>query len=934
MGPQEYQDALDALNSPDAPAPVKAAAKRLVERYSSAMAKEQLKGRTSDSLAEGSSLGPTGLDAVQAAGVPTPEQADEKARRVAKVEAEHPGIAKALQLRAPALAPVPQSGQLEEDFAAEEAQRRQHYDNSLQNLSKRKELAAPAEWHPPTPVNPQSPFDSVWGKLAEVKKAMPDWAGGGTEHYIEPSVEQFRLEMAPVLGPAVEAMAEGSPAYHEYADKKWIAALGRAQTEGRSIVRDAFRPKAKGGLDAALDLVRPGALQGAGQMARSAAIGADSMLTGGIASTGAYLPHDDENVPTSFSELGAMWRDATAAKAADQAAAPVSSMVGGVLGSVHPLAVGNLAVKGAGKLAPGAAGKLASSTTGRILAGAPAGYIGAAATDLVGQAPDVAMGEESLGAALERANNAGMSGAVLGLIGSALGAGIRAEGRALRENTPLGVAEQGGARVRPIRGVDRGATNRALEARARAEGIGESYSPDVPSMLARDLSEPFARHAQATEAGLIREGQPLREFERTFANERHPLKNTIQAILNARKKLVQSDGTVASVNQPELAKLDKLLDDVMSTSPQKPEYLLEPKDPMRLGQLERAVDVHGELGVPETFRRDVANINEMSTPTRAVTPPGNAGPPPPREPLATVPDFGPYGEGLPDIEGGIAAGLSGERIRSLHEARLTNPDVFDITAREASERALGDGLPQDHFLRIAPKPKNPEDLRQLVAGVRQRHESSSLTKEPFPDYEKIKRAFHQDRDAFLGETDAIKQSDTFTLPSGETVRGYSAANARLSQKTEDFENFLSMLGFKGKTPAPGDEGALMAMENLARNYGRGNRPPAVDDALRRAASETDMSPTLEGIRRYRAMKELEQMVKLSEIFRGGGSGPTVSMSGTSARLRLDPILQGLLPGVERLGTAGAVFNAAEDMRRLPPQVDEATLEEIQRALQP
>lgn len=915
MGPQEYQDALDALNSPDAPAPVKAAAKRLVSRYSSAMAKDQLANRSEASLADRpTDFGPQGLDAMAAGGLQPAEDFAAREQQIAASEAKHPGIARALSLRAPTLAPaIP-------DVDPNELRRRdESYDASLPNASKRRDLAAPVEWHPPAPANPQSPFDSVWGKLTAAKNALPDWAGGSTEHFVEPSIEQFRLEMAPVLGAdIVSHVGLQDDAFREYADMKYQQALQKAQAEGRGIVREAFT---KGPVPS-LPLI--GSLTKAGKTLKSGLIGADQAITGGIGGTGAYLPHLDpldpfQDIPAaSFDDLRDAYRGARREKDLDAAFSPVAKDAGFFLGALHPKSIGNIAGVAAGKVGGAAA----------------AGFAGSAATTLAHDLPDVAFGDQTLGTAAEIAAAAGAFGAPLGILGGMLGQAARNEGATLRRETDLGLAEEGGAQMRPVRGVDPGPVNEGLAARARAEGVGRPSEPDVPGMLAHDLSEPFGKRAHARQEELLARGQPLREFEREFAGETHPLKNTIRAILEAKKKLVQSDGTVASVNQPEMAKLDKLLDDVASRYPQAPEYRLNPADPRRLDQLERAVAVHGDLGTPESFRRDVQNINEMSTPTRAVTPQAQAVPASERAPLATIPDFGPYAENLPDVEGGIAAGMAGERIRSLHQERLGSPDAFDVTPTDARSFGLQAGAPDD-FVRVLPKGKNPGDLKEIVAGVRRRHESTSATsKEPFPDYDKIKRALHQDRDAFRGETDAIKQSDTFTLQNGETVRGYSAANARLEDDMKGFENLLDLLGYRGKPPDMRSAADSMPMENLARRFGEGGRPPEIDRAFRQMAAETGMTPTLDNLRRYLAMKRLEQATKLREVIRFGGVPSVGMLTGQAARLRLDPVVQGAIPYLESAGSLGALPGEIEQSRQLPGMADQTTLDEIRRALQP
>jgi len=952
---EKYQKALEALRSGTMPEHLRETAADAVAEY------ERGHGLARDVSEAGATRA-----APAAAMQEKPAARAARKRKLDAIEAEHPGLTKAFQMRGPSTLQI-ESGPTPEEAAADELEQRSQFDDSLQNLSKRKELAAPAEWHPPTPATPPNPFDSVWGKLTAVKQAMPDWAGGGTEHYIEPSVEQFKLEMAPVLGQAVEGMAEGTPAYREWADAKWMDALGKAQAEGRGIVRDAFRPGAKGFLDTAGDLVRPANIQKIGQMGRSAAIGADKIVTGGTVSTmlaagpserereqfreasarysEAQSPEDviaaGEDLPSKT--FGQLLSEGAQARNYLGAAAPLSQDAGAFIGATSSGAIGNLAVSGAGKAVRGAANMLpggimgpqgvamglldaaAGSTAGKLAAGAAGGALGAGTTQVANEVPGALSGDAP--GAGERIGLAAAYGAPMGLVGTGLGILARNEGATLRENTPLGVAEQGGARMRPVRGVDPGPVNRGLEARARAEGVGESYAPDVPGMLSHDLAEPFGKRAHAREAEIIAKGGPLREFERRFSHEQIPLKNAIREIMDARKALVQSDGTV--VDPARMQKLDDLLEKVLGYQAQHPEHMLTPQNAERVAQLDRAVELHGsDVMAPENFKRDVEAIN---TPTRPVTPEARDAVSSTKTITPSI-DVGPFSERLPDFKEGVAAGGAGERLRSLHEARGENPLTFDITPAEAQARGLPVG--EGNFARLSPKPKNPEDLRQIVETVRSQHEAGSLKKEPFPHYDEIKRALHQDRDAFTGETDAIKQSDTFKLENGETVRGYSAANASLENESKEFKNLLDLLGFKGQPPDMRSDTAFSQMEGLARGFGKGGRSPEIDRAFREMAAETGMTPTLENLVRYRAMKRLQEASKLREVFRFGGMPSVGMLSGEAARLRLDPIIQGAIPYLENAGSLGAVPGEIEQSRELPGMADQATLDEIRRALQP
>lgn len=956
---------------------------------SSAISEYQNAHRSADFGEHGS--GPTGIDAMQAAGLPTQEAADQKAATIEQATAENPQLVEALHLKQPSQVPSLQSGASDQELSAHVAQERALYDNNLPNMSKRIELKAPPEWHPPTPVDSPDPFDSVWGKLSQVKKAMPDWAGGDTIHYVEPSIEQFQYEMAPILGPdVVGKVHQGDKAFEEWADAKYIDALQKAQAEGKPIVRDAFKPGA-GGVGGMIDAI-PGALTKAGKYGKAAAIGADKSLTGGIAGTGAYLPHSGGDIfeqalngpapgPSSMEDMAPMWNAAQDAKKKDELFSPLASTAGGIAGAISPMAVGNKVVGGLTKAAgalPGRAGQIAGavggSAMGRIAMGAPAGFVGAAATDLAGSAPEVAVGNEDVSGAMKRAGEAGFWGAPLGIIGSALGEGIAAEGRNLRKESPLGEAERGGARMRPLRGVDMGEANKGLEARARSEGAGYEWAPDVPGMVASDLAQPFKAGADKMQADLIASAHPLRDFEAKYASDFQPVAKTVRAILKAKEKLLVG-GQIPSGSQGEAAKLDALLGDAVAghailppghgpdVLPAKSESQLEselsPTQLKRQHQFNAAIDDYHSWGerhygteAADRVMREGATtpITPQAVHADTQSPKEATGPykPPPEEVVGEFANYWP----TPDAEPSL---WRGQKLGRVHELRRTYPDLtvnqdssidlgtstpgqVDLPAELAARLGLiGPGGKAGETVRVSPKELNPDDLRKLVRSVRQTHERGSLTKEPFPDYDAIKRALHQDRDSFTGSTEAIPSDMTEKLPSGETVRGYSAATAKVHKESLRTENLLRLLGLD-KVASDAEVSSmdltepLQKVERVLKNYGK--NAPEVDDAIRQMAEATWTTPTVESIKQYIAMKTLEQQSRMGNMLRLGGAGEVTSLSGRAMRLRADPLLQGSLPGVRNAGTAAAASNQRADLGVIPPKEDDATLEEIRRAMAP
>lgn len=830
--------------------------------------------------------------------------------KLASIEKMYPGLADALQLTAPSPVNQLQAELDQETQSFEEMDRRLQVENSLKNLSKRKDLDAPTEFHPPEPPSGGGVFDAVWGKLSAAKRALPDWAGGGTQHYVEPSFEQFQHEMAPVLGDKVASQGANAR-YREYADAKWIAALRQAQAEGRSIVRDAFRSGKEDLSFAGASL--PAEFQRMGQTARAAGIGADEAMTGGVAGTVSKMPGGaaflgkmaaygplgligafgealgSGNAP-SVDELGRSYQTAAREKELEASGSPLAEGAGFAFGSLSPMGIGNVAA------APVEAA--VGRGLGKAAGGAAAGFVGGSATSLAADAPNVAFGEESVGDALGHAVRAGGYGMPLGVVGAALGSLVR------HESAP-----------------------RRLETRARNERIGTPFEPDVEAMLARDVREPIVKRLHEREGQLIQSAKPLEDYKNIYAGEKVQFKPAIEAILEAKRGLIQSDGTVASGNVKKMKALDKLLGDLIGVEPQLPEAALPPAFPQRLEQLEKAVDLYGELGTPETYQTDVKNIHEMATPTRPITPQAEeaAAIASERNPLKTLPDLGPFEQSLPNMKECIETGMAGERIRSLHQARLEsgNEDIFDITPKEARELGLDVG--EGNFARLTPKAGNPRDLANIDKALRDLNKAGTERGKPFPDYDRIKRALHESRDAFKGETADIKLSDKFTLPNGEVLEGYSARNAQHAAASREFGNLKKLLGIPGEhIPEAGDTAALAGLEGQTRGYGRGGRSPEIDAALRQVGGEAGVSGSLEDIAKYGTRADIEKLIRMRKIL----------MAARYGRAKLDPQMQALADRLEDMGSLGALPGEMERSRELPPMADQATLDEIRRVLQP
>lgn len=809
------------------------------------------------------------------------------------------------------------------------------------------DLYQPPEFFPPHPVEPPptSQFDAVWGNIKQAARSMPSSLGGEVEHFEEPTFDQFRMAMAPRYGDIGQAFnfqsgERAAPdlmaAYDRWRDLQWAQARAQAQQQGRPIVRDAFKKPTD--ISQSVD----SALSGAVHKGKDLLLGADKSTTGGL--TGALL-YAKPKVGSSFVDD---LRGGAAARDYELASNPTTSDLGQAAAMFAP---SSIASGGARAAEAGAAKLLPAIAEGGVAPGIARGAVGGAGAGVAQSlAQDLASGRtDDLGTNALRSGGEGLG---IGAVFGGAGAAAEREGQNLRRTTPLGVAEEGGAKMRanPFSPVDLGPTNRALEERAVATGGGPDWEPGVTRMLAHDLERPVVAEAERRAGDIKSEAGKLRDFEKEHAGDKKPMWATVKAILDAKQKLVQSNGTVASVNQPEMKRLDALLKDVLSVDTVPPEWLQTPKHPGELAQLDAAVDLHGELGTPETYAEDVKNLKQMDTPTRPVKPVSlDALREMSGAPFAdlgaqakpkTAPDLGPFAEGLPSPEGAIRTGIAGERIRSLHEARDANPDTVDLDTKTARGMALHTGLPSgipdDFSARVAPIPANPGDVYKLTKGLRQRHESSSeAAKEPFPDYPDIKRAQHVDRDQFKGSTADIPSTLEHTLPSGEKLHGYSAKNAQITEQIGKFDNLMQLLGLQPgslkelRTMADLNEPAAggQAFQNIAKGYG-GDMSPDVVAALRDLAATPEGQPILDAIKRYTAAKQLQKRSAATEIIRLG-RGDTTSVRGEAARLRLDPILQGLRPQLQ--GKAGGL-GALQLHGPLPAQADQATLDQIDQIL--
>jgi hypothetical protein len=345
-------------------------------------------------------------------------------------------------------------------------------DVTLPSASKAKGLYRPPEW--------VSPVRRITGENA--------LSPTSTVYYSDPSIDEFRKVMQPMLGAGTAELTDNSPAFRAWQDAQYANAYDTAKANGFSIVRlnhardVGWKDKAAGVVSAAV----PGFL-------RSYTLGGSDVLRGAIGGKSAVAQ----------SELS-------------EASNPLASEVGGAVGMFSP---GNLGVKAFGALgrgvsaAPGMAA-LESTGGGRLLGAGLRGGVGAIG---VGGAEDAsraiahAVSEGDVGELvpsapdlLERSGKRALLGAGLGIAGEALGSGAATARERLRNPEVFGEV------ARDVKRLDKAG------ARLGLGGIkpSETMAPHIeagrienaaPEAIARgELEQPLVEEAGRRQNTIIR----------------------------------------------------------------------------------------------------------------------------------------------------------------------------------------------------------------------------------------------------------------------------------------------------------------------------------------------------------------------------------------------------------------------------------------------
>jgi hypothetical protein len=525
-----YQKAVSAVKSGSAPDDVLDGLMDIIEEYESAKPQASpatTGGRTN--FGEGGSIlgtGPTGMDMLESK-IATGEQHEQQEM----ARAANPKVAMALNLSSMAQPVIPDETESEKNDRLLEYKEK-YFDDNLPTASKRKDLAAPPEFHvqpaPPPQEGITNPLDAFTSSVSRARSNLPAYVPGGkVEHYLEPPLSQFKREMAQTIGPRVADMTVQDPEFLEYADQLWQKIYKQAEAEGRSVVRTAYKEN-KNWRDTVegVGAEAIGALAGAARGVDEAGFG--GMVSRAAAGATALAGGNYKDQLENYERLG---ESSQAARFAGQ-----------IYGGATPIGLGRLAAGAVGKALPAAAG----------YAGAAARGAGMAAAEGAGATTSMAGAEGRLPSGGELALGGGL-GIPFGLVGGL-------HGHNLRETTALGAVERAGVgETSLLSGVRPTARGRAIEERSRALTGQSGRAVDT---LSKELEEPLATAARKMQQGSKKElGAIQEEYFNTTANDRKPIGSLVKDAIDLRKGLTTPDGKAIPKKGDNLKYLDKLLDE-------------------------------------------------------------------------------------------------------------------------------------------------------------------------------------------------------------------------------------------------------------------------------------------------------------------------------------------------------------------------------------
>jgi hypothetical protein len=356
---------------------------------------------------------------------------------------------------------------------------------------------------------------------------------------------------------------------------------------------------------------------------------------------------------------------------------PIASGAGEVASMISP--IGPEALLGQGVRRVGQAVPLLS----KVAAAAPktSRFAGAAIEGGVagagGQAARAAVGGEDIAEAAER--GAGLGAGAGALLGGILSPALAAEGRNLRRTSPLGVTRPPKEQIQ------------ALENQAQGMERGPHWKPDVSGML-----------------GDVEKGTPVSD----------------QAI-KIRRGLVDKAGKPTPGNEERVAKLDEIIrssanverspHDVDRAAPEGIEAIRR-ADEARMRDLDLLRE--GQRPMEDVVRRESEATAAGGRSLRQAA----GGESFAHEPTTPIEPTRLSGQGETELMRDLRAApprvRAGERLGTLHEERMTHPNVQDVSPDEAARMGLPLGAIQNEAdsLRYYPSEMAPGEAHRLRLG--------------------------------------------------------------------------------------------------------------------------------------------------------------------------------------------------------------------------
>ena len=716
------------------------------------------------------------------------------------------------------------------------------YNDKARNASKLRALDVPPEYIP-TGIG----FD-----------ALPTFVGGKTVHYEEPSVEQFRRDMASQIDPSIlEGMDEHSEPYKQYADAQWAKIYQQAKASGTPVVRHKYRQGE--GVQKAADILA----SGIGPL-QAATTGFSEGSTGGLAE--------------AIGEKAGLLDKASMQGVAE--AHPVARTVGKVLGVLNPYGLASQAIKGSSALFAGAAGK-ATPTGLQWLAGE-----NLSATP--GIAPKLA--EELSGTALGRAAVSGAKGA----IGAGADTGAQVAARKLS-----------GEDVSPG-----DATAEILKSMAYGAPIGAAF--DVLGGLAGKPGEALRKeHPEIAEASPLGETNAVRGFKPTKTYESLNKAAEASAEGTTPRSLVAGEmlnpmreaGAIAAGK--EKAQAEQIIRNVYDA--QKNEF--RSHAPLVEDAMETHAHYIGPDGRPITGNeRKVAALKQRINSMVSVdfVHEGNAD-----NSLRAAQEQAP-GSKLLTYDEAMKQGIPvPERYKEWANRQ--------VQQRGESPAAL---LPPEQMnVIVKPHKYNPRQSDAVIEGLTRDLRLGDSAQENDADLKRMLPLAYQVRDTYPSTGLPKEYNATARGPEGEAIplKGWSAFKHELSQGISQSKNDLYNAGLPAEPGFQFGPGERQRAFNAVDQFGRQGADAEVTNSIKRLAAQGGAASGTEAIHKLNQFDKAKALAEIRASTKIPG-GERAFASSEALRMRLDPVLQTLAsPMPSKAIPSGGGFRLRENRIPLGPE---------------